>query len=75
MSHLDSVNDIFYSHGSQCLTSVGEDCLIKFWDMSNLEKRMDIEVKISAREHTGQLYATAGTPADSENELVFVGGS
>ena len=75
VSHLDSVIDIFYTPGAQCLTSVGEVCLIKFWDLSSLDNRTDVEVKISAREHTGQLYAIAGTPLNSENQLVFVGGS
>lgn len=73
VSHLDGVRDIFYSPNTQCLTSVSEDCLIKFWDLSVLEKKGEVEAKISVREHTGPLFTVSGTPSDSENNLVFTG--
>lgn len=38
-----------------------------------LEKKGEVEAKVSVREHTGPLFTVSGTPPDSDVNLVFTG--
>jgi striatin 1/3/4 len=64
-SHFDIVRSLHLSNDDKILVTVSEDCMVKLWQMPEMEQkhsetRGNIEPYLTLRGHTGSLLAASG---------------
>ena len=73
-SHFDIVRAVHVSGDEKILATVSEDCMVKLWNLTNLEQsnsdtRGNVEPYLTLRGHTGALLAATG-----RDDLLFTAG-
>ena len=73
-AHFDVVTDIQFIDSTQMIVSTSEDCLVKLWNIKNIQKEWEtskgfIEPYFSFRGPRGPIYSIAAFKSGKINEV------
>ncbi len=77
LSHMDSVRALSFLDKEQIMVSVGEDCMVKLWNIKAIRQNWQnesIEPYYTLRGHTAPLFAMCQSNSAAKERLVYTAG-